>query len=334
MAASNRIAGELSKGDSPVTKADGRVTFRAAADAWRSQVRHRDSTKRSVTSAVSMMNEEFGDTFLSAFTPAMIRKWELAQLARLAPGTCEVRFSYLRGIFAHAVELGQLRVSPAAKLHKPKKEAPHEVVPFSRAEVGRAVKVAPAHLKAMIMVCAGLGTRISECFGITADRIDFEAGTVRIDRQLTNQRVCKTAEFGKPKTYAGTRTVKLTPDVTKALREHMAQFPLGDQGLVFTSTGGTCWTRAAWGEQWRKVRERAELPTERTAHDLRHFAVTEQIGAGVPIQNVAAYAGHTVQECLKTYTHFLRDREDGAVAAMTSALAGVWASADESVQAA
>ena len=42
-------------------------------------------------------------------------------------------------------------------------------------------------------------------------------------------------------------------------------------------------------------------------HDARHTAITLLLAAGVPVHDVAAYAGHDVVQTLSVYAHSSRD---------------------------
>ena len=58
-------------------------------------------------------------------------------------------------------------------------------------------------------------------------------------------------------------------------------------------------------------------------HSARHFAVSNMLGRGVSIVEVAAYVGDSSETIMSTYAHFLRDSRSFAKSAMDQALSGV-----------
>jgi integrase len=76
-----------------------------------------------------------------------------------------------------------------------------------------------------------------EAFGLTATHVDFLRRTVRVDQQLVSLQ--GTAPYlAPPKTAASHRTVPVPQLVVDALADHVAKFPPGDDGLLFTNRDG------------------------------------------------------------------------------------------------
>jgi len=119
----------------------------------------------------------------------------------------------------------------------------------------------PDQLAAMVTLAAGTGVRQSEAYGITVDRIDFLRRLVTIDRQLLTVPGNRPA-FGPPKTKASVRAIPLPQVVVEALAEHLATFPVADDGgfpeLAFTRDDGSPWTRQSFGHIWRPAARRSE----------------------------------------------------------------------------
>ena len=55
-------------------------------------------------------------------------------------------------------------------------------------------------------------------------------------------------------------------------------------------------------------------------HSARHFAVSNMLGRGVSIVEVAAYVGDSAETIMSTYAHFLRDSQSFAKTALDLAL--------------
>jgi integrase len=73
---------------------------------------------------------------------------------------------------------------------------------------------------------------------------------------------------------------------------------------------------------WKDVRSRAGVPRARI-HDLRHFAATQMVSAGVSLVDVAAIRGHSRPSTTSDiYSHYVKGRGRVAVAEIAKALAG------------
>jgi integrase len=78
--------------------------------------------------------------------------------------------------------------------------------------------------------------------------------------------------FGPPKTRASNRTIPLPRIVVSALAAHLATYPPGPDGLIFTGRDGTP-VRRSWlsAKVWQPAVAQAKITSEPTFHDLRHF---------------------------------------------------------------
>jgi integrase len=80
--------------------------------------------------------------------------------------------------------------------------------------------------------------RWGELAALRRSDIDIQARIVRVSRQLSERRGGGFA-FGPPKSDAGTRTVAIPDVITSDLASHIVTYAAaGDDGLVFTSSGG------------------------------------------------------------------------------------------------
>ncbi len=59
--------------------------------------------------------------------------------------------------------------------------------------------------------------------------------------------------------------------VLDTLTDHLATYPQGPDGLIFTTDKGHAVRRNSFGEMWRKAARAAGLPDGTGMHDLRHF---------------------------------------------------------------
>jgi integrase len=106
--------------------------------------------------------------------------------------------------------------------------------PRSRADdLARVLDHAGAY-RSLFELLAYSGLRIGEGLGLCWADVDFEAGILRVHRQLTRWR-----EHGPLKTEAGRREVELAPAMVRLLRDEWLASPFkGPDDFVFTALTG------------------------------------------------------------------------------------------------
>jgi integrase len=167
-----------------------------------------------------------------------------------------------------------------------------------------------------VFFCLGslTGMRRGEIFALHWEDLDYEKGRINICRSFS-----PSDGFTKPKTKAGIRWVPLHPLLRRALEPVWERQGRPRTGLVLQTTHG----KSAYGsayEGWFKItmrwagllvpgngkrtdqhRDRDKEP-KFTIHEMRHFAISQWIAAGVPILEVSRMAGHAdVNITLHTY---------------------------------
>lgn len=197
----------------------------------------------------------------------------------------------------------------------------------------------PGHKYRMPLVIGyHTGMRISEVLGLTWDRIDLDAGTITVDRQLLrykkNDNPIKWC-FAPPKSNAGARVIKIGETLVSELRaelknqkknklaygEYSARYttrPLVDTfeeklieiipaetdtvGLVCVSEDGRHMTNTRFTRAARVINQ--ELGIKFNFHSLRHTHATMLAENGVHIKNLQARLGHELaQTTMQTYVH-------------------------------
>jgi integrase len=134
-------------------------------------------------------------------------------------------------------------------------------------------------------------------------------------------------EFGPPKTRAGVRTIPVPAFVTDMLAAHLAEFPAGADGLVFTTATGRSIPRSNWADRYRGACASVGITGRTRTHDLRHVAASALIATGLSVSAVQAVLGHaSPAETLEVYTHFWPADEERTRAAIES-FAAEWLSA-------
>lgn len=91
--------------------------------------------------------------------------------------------------------------------------------------------------------------------------------------------------------------------------------------------GDRPWTPNEVTKRFIRLRKKADLDAVRL-HDLRHFAATRLLAAGVPVRTVSGRLGHAnAATTLGVYAHFVEESDREAAATLGALLSGKPASA-------
>ena len=304
-----------------VDAAAGKVTLKSYAEQWRtSQVQHRPSTIVTVESHLRRhVYPAFGDRPIASLRPSEVQAWVKGLSEHLAPSTVEVVYRYLVSILRSAADDRVIAANPAARVKLPKVDKP-VVVPLEVEQVERLAAAMTDRYRAAVVLAAGTGLRVSECLGLTVDRVDFLRRTIRVDRQLV-MLAGSTSIFGPPKTASSVRTVPMPTIVGEALAQHLATYPAGQDGLIFTTPTGAPVRRTTFWDEWRRTVKAAGMAKGTRFHELRHFYASLLIRYGESVKVVQVRLGHaSAAETLDTYSHLWPDSEDRTRAAVDAVL--------------
>jgi integrase len=311
----------------------GRVTFKSYAEEWRVIQAHRPGTLVSIEQQLRRhVYPRLGARPIAAIRPSEVQALVTALADTLAASTVEVVYGRVVAVFRAAVRDRVIAISPCEGIRLPRKP------PASAGEILTAEQVMslgaamPAHYRALVITGAGTGLRPGELFGLTVDRLDFLRRTVRVDQQLVRAADGRGVELGPPKTDASYRTVPLPQTVIDALAAHLAKFPVGESGLVFTNERGAPIQQSPFGSVWATARTNAKVPEWATPHDLRHFYASLLIQSGASVKAVQKRLGHaSAKTTLDIYAELWPDEEDRTRAAVDAVFG---ASADDTEPAA
>ncbi|MGH3322231.1 MAG: tyrosine-type recombinase/integrase [Streptosporangiaceae bacterium] len=140
----------------------------------------------------------------------------------------------------------------------------------------------------------------------------------RSGTQWTNNGHARERRELKHRAQGETRSVPIHPDLAVLLRAHLDRFGTDPRGRLFVGPRGGVLTDRAYLAVWHKARERALTKREvastlaRTPYALRHAAVSTWLSAGVPPQQVAEWAGHSVDVLLRVYAKCVAGHQDEA----------------------
>jgi integrase len=146
-------------------------------------------------------------------------------------------------------------------------------------------------------------------------RLDLSGSEPSAGREWTDTGTLREARELKHRGEADTRSVPIPPELVGILREHIAAFGLAEDGRLFRSEAGGLLQDTAYGAVWRRARDSALTPEQRSSplarrpYDLRHAGISLWLNAGVAATEVARRAGHGVAVMLHVYANCI-DGED------------------------
>jgi integrase len=295
----------------------GLITFRDYAERWRAMQIQRPSSRAHVETMLRRhAYPALADRCLSSIMPSDIQAW-VKGLA-LAPATVGVAHGIVSTVMKTAIRDRRIASNPCDGTKLPKSQR-KQVVPLATEQVETVRAALPPQLQALVTLAAGTGMRQGECFGLTVDRVRFLERVVTVDRQLVTVQG-RAPELAPPKTRASNRMIPLPQVVVDALAAHLAEFPAGPDGLVFTLSGKPI-TRSVFGHKWRTAVKASGLPAGTGFHALRHYDASLLIRHGESVKTVQSRLGHaSAVETLDTYSHLWPDSEDRTRDAIDSVL--------------
>ena len=169
-----------------------------------------------------------------------------------------------------------------------------------------------------VRVMAGSGLRLAEMLGVTADRVNFNHGTIKVDRQLDRYIPWKTGDTmpTAPTKNSVTRHARVWEKVKDDLKQLLDA--TDENGPIVPPFNGITRWADAWGRILSEAAQRVSW--EWAPHYLRHhygsysMADRSDGGMGMHFTKVQASMGHASPEVtLRTYTHKVSSTDDGWV---------------------
>lgn len=250
----------------------------------------------------------------------------------LSPKSVKILHGVLHKALQQAVAVGYIRFNPADACSLPRAER-KELKPLDEEAIGRFMEAVKGHkYETVFLVTLFTGMRQGEVLGLTWDCVDFERGTIIINKQLQ-----KDTQGGSVYHLLSTKNGKgrcLTPapSVMALLRAHrskqaewrlMAGPMWENSGLVFTDELGKHLMPHTVYHNYKKVVASIGLPSARF-HDLRHSYAVAAIRSGDDIKTVQGNLGHaTAAFTLDVYGHVTDQMKKESAARMEAFIKGV-----------
>jgi integrase len=238
----------------------------------------------------------------------------LARDEQLAASTIRQIHNVLTGSLAQAVRWGWRSDNPARLATLPSVRQ-REIRPPAPADVMAAIEQAAQELALFVRLSAVIGGRRGEVGALRWTDVDLVAGELSITKALVETRD-RSIHEKDTKTHQA-RRIALDQATVEALRAWRSEVearaePFGvmprSDGFVFSPEldGSKPWRPYHWTSAWRRLRDRIGIDPGVRLHDLRHFAATRLLDAGVPVKTVSGRLGHArPATTLNVYAHFI-----------------------------
>lgn len=231
----------------------------------------------------------------------------------LSPKTVKNIHGVLHKALQQAVLIGSLRFNPTEACTLPRQEK-RDLAPLDDDQIAAflaAIQDSP--LKTLLTVTLFTGMREGEILGLMWECVDFNAGTITINKQLQRYREPSGGVYriSVPKNSKG-RTITPAASVMTLLKQHRAtqsaqRLRAGklwqDAGFVFTDELGHHLTSSIVYRAFKRAAAEIGRPDARF-HDLRHSYAVASIRSGDDIKTVQENLGHaTASFTLDIYGH-------------------------------
>jgi integrase len=245
----------------------------------------------------------------------------------LAPATVRQVHAVIRRALVQAQRWGWIQRNPAA-LASPPKIVHHEIRPPSPEAVTQILREAEADgapTALAIRLAALTGARRGEVCGLRWSDVDLDGASLVIRRgivELEDRVVVK-----DPKTHQIRRVALDDATVAMLRARRAAQAEMAAQlGAALDDEAYVCSEHPVgvdpllpnlMSDRFRRIVRRLRSPRCRL-HDLRHWHVTQALGAGLPVRDVAERVGHaSARMTLDVYGHAIAsaDRKTAQVVA-------------------
>jgi integrase len=283
--------------------ANPKARVSAFLESWLSTVKKESETIRSYDTTIrNWINPHLGQVKVEDLHPVTIEGLykKLADLD-FSNSVLHLTHTVFSLAFKDAVRLGLVSYNPMTSVKKMTKPViPSKHIPKADADLiyAEASKDPFQHARAELGMVKGI--RPGEVLGLNWSDIDWELGTITIERQLQRQKGMGLV-FKGLKTH-NSRVLPLSAEQMEILKVHqLAQETAkvfwnglaASYDLIFPNNNGLPKDSKADHRDWKKLLASAGVKTNYTRYQMRKTAITNHITHGVDEKTTATIAGHS-----------------------------------------
>ncbi|MCE7875380.1 site-specific integrase, partial [bacterium CPR1] len=296
------------------------------------RVRQRTHEEYCATVERYVGKHDIGKKLLTTVNPIDIQELYTEITARgTGPYAVRKLHSILRQALQQAVKWRELHQNPALFVDLPRVTRKRELRVLHSSDLSKFVQAALQELRlgAMWVLALATGMRPEEYLGLFWTDFSLDFRKVTVNRALV--RFVRKVEglpkwrFEPPKTDKSRRTLALEPEMAELLRQHRDQQNVEkeyagsayeDLGLVFANElGGPLYLDNLRARNFKRVLQRAGLPSNLTVYSLRHSAATALLKDRESLKVVSELLGHsTIRLTGDVYSHVSDDMLEEASA--------------------
>ncbi len=247
----------------------------------------------------------FKDKSINEIKTSDIRKWQNIILKQNFSPTYEKTLNnQLVAIFNYAVKYYDLSSNPCSKAGSIGKKNSDRHSFWTVEDFNTFIAAAENDIlsKTLFTLLYWTGMRVGEALALTKNDIDFENGTVAINKSYT--RLNREDKITPPKTPKSNRKISIHKELVELLQEYINKLPyLEPSDRLFEISKISVRTRL------NKYAKKANVNPIRV-HDLRHSHASLLIEIGFSPLLIASRLGHeNIQTTLQTYSHLYPNKE-------------------------
>ena len=282
-----------------------------------------------------------GAVKLSALTTPQIQSFYNAlQHSGMAAKSVRNVHGILTKCLSTAVQVGYLRDNPATRVTLPR-VVKKEIHPLTDEQVKAFLEVAAGdEYEIILKIILFTGLREAEATGLTWDCVDFQAGTIKVCKQLQKRPIQDGGFTFAPLKNNKTRIIKPAPFVMSLLDQRkkeqaVQKLKAGElwtgwdnteerkTSLVFTTaTGGNLSPQTVYNH-YKKLAAQIGAPDSRV-HDLRHTFAVLSLQNGDDVKTVQGNLVHaTAAFTLDVYGHISERMKEDSAARMEAYIEGL-----------
>lgn len=239
---------------------------------------------------------------IASLSASDIEDFYIARLKVVASATLRGSHVLLKQLFNEARKKGLVAVNPLDDVDAPKAAAAGEKKALDCAQIRALLAYAadkPLLLRTVKLAIA-TGLRRGELAGLLWSCIDFDAGVIRVTRNIV--KVSKTEIVSTPKSAAGVRQIALPADLLAELRKARGA---PDAPVLRTQQGGRP-SLAYLSEMLTSALRAIGCGDGFTLHSTRHTHATHLLRAGGSVKAVSVRLGHAdTTVTMRTYAKVL-----------------------------
>ena len=282
--------------------------------------------KRNYETLKIIERDSVSNTFIQQANAKELQNF-LNSLTNYANSTISKVYQCLKVIFQEALKRNYIVKNPMINVDKPKSKKPNkkvEALSIEEQKIFVEQLKKETFFKDIFTIALYTGMRMGEILALKVEDIDFKNKEIHITRTMTKDKNDKAIIGNKTKTYAGNRTIPITPLFEKELKHAINNRVLNINNLIFIKPNGNLFPTSYMNDRFKRICTNAGLgikphiitrndkgkerkinskTSTYNQHMLRHTYATRMIEAGVPAEVLQKLLGHTkIETTINTYT--------------------------------